>query len=160
MKTGPDRCWASYDYGCCLRSRGLDLGISEKVKALLSDDQEQGHLLMEMTDGDISSIEFNTVVIAAEKGDELSRKVLEEAGEYLGVKIASLINLFNPEVVVIGRGIEHGGDILMTSVRKSVRRWAYEESVKIVKILPSSLGEEAVAIGAAALVTQDFFSKV
>ena len=82
------------------------------------------------------------------------------AGEYLGAKIAFLVNLFNPEVIVVGRGVETAGDIFFSAVRRSVRKWAYEESVKVVKIVPTSLGEDVVATGAAALIIQDVFAKI
>jgi len=158
-EAGPDNCWASYDYGCCLRSRGIDLGIPGRVKARLAEGGSEGSLILEAAGGDQDKIDFNAVIEAAEKGDETAKKALEDAGDYLGTKIAFLINLFNPEVVVIGRGIEKAGDIFFSSVRRSVRRWAYEESVKVVKILPTSLGEQVVAIGAAGLVIQDVFAK-
>ncbi|MFQ5953250.1 MAG: ROK family protein [Candidatus Omnitrophota bacterium] len=153
-------CWETYEYGCCLRSRGLDLGITDRVKSYISENPEEGKAILEQTGKDAESIDFFTVVELAEKGDPTSKKAIEDAGEYLGTKIAFLINLFNPEVVVIGRGIEKAGDIFFSAVRKSVRKWAYEESVKIVKVLPTSLGEDVVAIGAAAIVTQDMFVKI
>jgi predicted NBD/HSP70 family sugar kinase len=156
----PEKCWASYGYGCCMRSRGLDLSIPERVRAYVNEHKGESSRLLEMAGGNPENINFSMVINAAEEGDETARKIVEDAGEYLGAKIAFLINLFNPEVVVIGRGIEKAGDVFFTAVRKSIRRWAYEESVKIVKILPTSLGEDAVAVGAAALVTQGFFAKV
>jgi len=155
-----DKCWESYDYGCCLRSRGIDLGVQERVKACMSENPQDGAILLSSAADNIDNITFNHIVEAAEKGDAISVRILEEAGDYLGVKIAFIINLFNPEVVVIGRGIEKAGDILFSSIRRSVRRWAYEESVKVAKILPTSLGEDVVAVGAGALVVQDFFAKV
>jgi len=154
------RCWESYDFGCCLRSRGIDLGIQSRTRAVLEEKKEEGQVLRDMAKGDLDKIDFNMIIEAAEKGDETAKKVIEDAGEYLGAKIAFLINLFNPEVVIVGRGIENAGDIFFSAVRRSVRRWAYEESVKIAKILPASLGEDAVAVGAGALVTQDFFAKI
>ena len=160
VETTPDRCWSGYSSGCCLRSRGLDLGMPDKVRAYLAEHPGEGAKLLELAQGDPGNINFNTVVEAADSGDEAAKKIVDDAGEYLGAKIAFLINLFNPEVVVIGRGLERSGDTFFSAVRRSIRRWAYEESVKIVKVLPASLGEDAVAVGAAALVTQDFFSKV
>lgn len=157
---GANNCWASYDYGCCLRSRGIDLGIPGRIKALLEKDPESGEVIREISENKPDNINFHTIMTAAEKGDVLAKKVLEEAGDYLGVKVAFLVNLFNPEVVVVGRGIEKAGDIFFSAVRKSVRKWAYEESLKVVKILPTSLGEDVVATGAGALVVQDFFAKV
>lgn len=159
-KADPGNCWASYDYGCCLRSRGIDLGIPAKVKAILAENPEMETLLTETAGPGAERVDFHCVIEAAEKGDALATRALEEAGDYLGAKIAFLINLFNPEVLVIGRGIEKAGDIFFSAVRRSVRRWAYEESVKVVKILPTSLGDNVVAVGAGGLVIQDIFTKV
>ncbi|MDD4957457.1 MAG: ROK family protein [Candidatus Omnitrophica bacterium] len=160
VENTPSNCWENYDHGCCLRSRGIDLGVPEKAKKMYAESGEERSILMDMLGGDMDKVNFGAVVEAAERGDRVSLKVLEDAGNYLGTKIAFLINLFNPEAVVVGRGIEKGGDIFLSSVRKSVRRWAYEESLKVVKILPTSLGEDVVAAGAAALVIQDMFAKV
>ncbi|MFH1553156.1 MAG: ROK family protein, partial [Candidatus Omnitrophota bacterium] len=158
--TGPDKCWASYDYGCCLRSRGIDLGIPSRVKAYLAEHPDEKSSVLDAAGGDPEKIDFNIVIEAADKGDKLAKKTLEDAGSYLGVKIGFLINLFNPEVIIIGRGIEKAGDIFFSAVRTSVRKWAYEESVKITRILPTSLGEDVVAAGAGALVIQDIFANV
>lgn len=158
--SSPHNCWTSYDYGCCLRSRGLDLGMPDRLRSRMEEMKAQGSLVLELAGGDASKIDFSMVVEAASKGDDIARKTLEEAGEYLGAKLAFLINLFNPEVVVVGRGIEKSGDIFFSAVRRSVKKWGYDESVKIVKILPTSLGEDVVAIGAGALVTQDVFAQV
>lgn len=159
-ETNSKSCWASYDYGCCLRSRGIDLGIQQMVKNILRETPQEDSLILEAAGGDVENIDFNAVISAAEKGDRLAKDALEDAGNYLGAKLSFLINLFNPEVVVIGRGIEKAGDVFFSAVRKSVKKWAYDEAVKIVKILPTSLGENVVAIGAAGIVVQDFFAKV
>lgn len=156
----PENCWASYDHSCCLRSKGIDLGVPEAIKKQLSENPKAGSIIREISGGDIEKIDFNMVIEAAEKGDDAAKDALERAGEYLGVKTAFLINLFNPEVIVIGRGIEKAGDIFLSAVRKSVKKWAYEEAMKVAKILPTSLSDEAVAIGAGALVTQDMFIRI
>jgi len=153
-----DDCWSGYDYGCCLRSRGVDLGIPEKVKRRLAENEE-GVSLLSIAGGKEENINIKIIREAAENGVKIAKEELENAGKYLGVKIAFLINLFNPEVVVIGRGIETAGDIFFQSVRKTIRQWGYEESVKIVKVLSASLGEDAVAAGAAALIVKNIFIK-
>lgn len=130
-KVNPENCWATYDYGCCLRSRGMDLGVSN----------------------------FEAIAESAEKGDVSAKKIIESAGDYLGAKIAFLVNLFNPEIIVIGRGAEKGGTLFFAAVRKAVRRWAYDETVRVVKILPTTIGENVVAVGAGALVIQSIFAK-
>ena len=112
-----------------------------------------------MTDGDLDKITLNIVTGAAKNGDKLATKFLQEAGAYLGAKIAYLINLFNPKAVVIGRGIERAGDILLEAVKKAVKLWGYEESVNVVKIIPTTLEEDVVAVGAGALIIQKIFAK-
>ncbi len=153
-------CWESYDYGCCMRSRGIDLGVQSAAREAMQKTPDIAATILAEAGGDIGKVDLDTVISASEKGDAFSRQILEDAGSYLGAKMSFLINLFNPEVVVVGRGVEKAGDIFFSAVRRSVKRWAYDETVKIVKILPTSLGEDVVAVGAAGLVIQDFFAKI
>ncbi|OGW74975.1 MAG: hypothetical protein A2Z72_07610 [Omnitrophica bacterium RBG_13_46_9] len=154
------RCWESYRYGCCMRSRGIDLGVSTSAKLFFEENKDAKSKILDLVDGDMNKVTFNIIIEAARQNDEIAIKVLQEAGFYLGTKIAYLVNLFNPEAVVIGRGIERAGDVLLEAVKKTVKLWGYEESVKVVKIIPASLGEKTVAIGAGALVIQKIFAKV
>lgn len=154
------RCWSSYNYGCCLRSRGIDLGITETAKGYFRANPGAKSMILDIAKADINKINFNHVIEAANKADKTAINILEDSGNYLGAKIAYLINLFNPEAVVIGRGIEKSGNIFFDALRKSVNRWAFEESAKVARVIPTSLGEDTVAIGASALVTQKVFAKI
>ena len=154
------RCWESYEYGCCLRSRGIDLGIPGYARNYFEEHKNEKSKILDIAGGNIENITLQTVIKAAEGNDERAIQVLQEAGAYLGAKIAYLVNLFNPEAVVIGRGIEKAGDALLDAIRKTVKMWGYEEAVKIVKIIPASLGEDTVAVGAGDLVIQKIFSKI
>lgn len=160
QETPEHRCWSSYNYGCCLRSRGIDLGISSYARNLFREKKDLKSLIMDMVKDDVDKITFNTVIEAANQRDRVAINLLEEAGAYLGAKIAYLINLFNPEAVVVGRGIEKAGRVFFDALKKSVNKWAFEESVKATKILPTTLGEDAVAAGAAALILQKTFSRI
>ena len=153
------RCWEGYRYGCCLRSRGIDLGIPAYAKIYLEEHKSARSKILEIAKGDADKISLSTVIEAAKKRDELAVKLMEDAGSYLGAKIAYLINLFNPEAVVVGRGIEKAGDLLLDAVRRTAKMWGYEEAVKVAKIIPTSLGEDSVAVGAADLVIQKVFAK-
>lgn len=153
-------CWETYDHGCCMRSRGIDLGISERVKSHFKENAKEVSPILTLAGGDLQKINLNTVIEAAQDGDKYAQEVMREAGSYLGAKIAYLVNLFNPEVVIIGRGIEKAGDMFLDAVRQSVKRWAYDESAKVAKILPTSLEEDVVAAGAAGIVVQNVFAKV
>ena len=154
-----ESCWAKYDYGCGFRSRGIDLGIPYQAKTILAKKGQHSKML-DLAGGNPDKITFKTVIEAAKSGDGDAKKILLNAGDYLGTKIAFLINLFNPDTVIIGRGIERAGDIFMDSVRASVKKWAYEEPLKVARILPTSLGEDSIACGAAALVMQQVFAKI
>lgn len=156
----PAHCWEGYSYGCCLRSRGIDLGIPTFAKLYFQQNKDAKSNILDLVDGALDKITLNTVIEASKKGDELAVQFIEEAGTYLGTKIAYLVNLFNPQAVVIGRGIEKAGDVLLDAVKKAVKLWGYEESVKVVKIIPTSLEEDTIAIGAGALVIKKIFAKI
>lgn len=142
-----------------LRPWGVDLGITEEAKRILS--KEQGESKMsELAGGDLDNLTADMVIEAAKAKDKIAVEIIENAGVNLGVRIAYLINLFNPEVVVIGGGIEQAGEILLDPVRKTVRQLAFEEPANTVKIVPSRLGDSAVALGAAALVLREIFAQI
>jgi glucokinase len=88
---------------------------------------------------------------AARRRDPAARAVVKQAGENLGVGIASLINIFNPEAVVVGGGVAESFDLLRPHVERVVRRRAFAESARLAKIVPSRLGNDATAVGAAML---------
>jgi len=153
-------CWSSNSYGCCLRSRGIDLGIGSRARLYFQQNKQVKSKIMELVKGEIDKISLKTVVEASKSQDKLAIEFLEEAGDYLGTKVAFLVNVFNPDIVVIGRGIEKGGDILLGAMRKAVDKWAFTEALKAVRIVATSLGDDAVALGAAALAMQSVFVEV
>jgi len=159
-QSGEKQCWASYDCGCCLRSRGIDLGITQAARSMLKGKQASRSIITEMAGGNAENITFDIVIDAANKHDKIAKNIVEDAGSYLGAKIAYLINLFNPEAVVVGRGIEKAGNVFFDAMRTAINRWAFEESTKVVRVSPASLGEDSVAVGAGALVTQKVFAKI
>lgn len=154
-----ENCWAKYDYGCGFRSRGIDLGIASRAKAYFNQKNNVNSKILEFA-GTPDKITLSTVIKAARVQDKIALDLLIEAGDYLGAKIAFLINLFNPDAVIIGRGIENAGDVFLDAVRNSLRKWAYEESLKVARIVTTSLGEDSIACGAAALVMQQVFARI
>ena len=97
------------------------------------------------------------VIEASKAGDKLANELLEDAGKRLGKKIAFLVNLLNPEVVVIGGGVEQAGSLFMDSVKRTINSWSREENIRNLRIVPARLGHSAVAMGAACLVLQRIF---
>lgn len=159
VSTPLDGCWSTYDHGCGFRSRGIDLGIASRARAYFEKNKVPSKIL-DLVKNNPDNITLNTVIEAAKSGDKVAKNLLGEAGNYLGAKIAFLVNLFNPDAVVIGRGIEKAGDIFFEEMRASVKRWAYDESLKVARLVPSTLGEDAIACGAAALIMQQVFARI
>jgi glucokinase len=84
-------------------------------------------------------------------GDEAAVEVVQLIGTRLGVAIASFVNIFNPEVVVIGGGVMAAGDLLLEPARAEVGARALPPSRDVVRIVTAEFGVEAGMIGAAAL---------
>jgi glucokinase len=84
-------------------------------------------------------------------GDAAAIEVLELIGTRLGVAISSFVNIFNPEVVVIGGGVMAAGDLLLEPARATVAARALPPSREVVRIVTAEFGVEAGMIGAAAL---------
>jgi len=89
---------------------------------------------------------------AAKGGDAIAREVLDETGMYLGIGVANLIQLYNPEVFIIGGGIAQAGDLLFDPIRRTVNARAQMVPATTCKIVPAALGDDAGVIGASVLV--------
>ncbi len=91
------------------------------------------------------------VVEAALNGDELAVHVVKDAGKYVGIGVASLINIFNPEMVVIGGGVSLAGEILFSEIRYYAMLNSMSRSWSSVEIVPAKLGNDAGVLGSAGL---------
>lgn len=99
-------------------------------------------------------IDARAIVNAAIQGDEISAGIVGFAAQYLGFGIANMINLFNPDKVVIGGGVAGAGEILFKPLISSIRQWSLKTAVDAVEIVPAQLGNSAGCIGAAGLALQ------
>lgn len=139
---------------CFLKKWNADISIVALARKALKEGQQSEIVKYA---GSVDKVDLASVFKAAKFGDRLAVELVEHAGVRLGVKTAWLINLFNPEIVVIGGGLEEAGALLMDAVKKTVAGWAFPEMVNACKIIPSRLGENAVALGAAGLAIRDTF---
>lgn len=87
----------------------------------------------------------------AHDGDRAAIEAIELIGSRLGMALTSLVNIFNPEVVVIGGGVIAAGELLLAPARAEVARRALPPSRDLVRIVPARFGVEAGMVGAAAL---------
>ena len=98
------------------------------------------------------------VIAAGLAGDKLAREVLWETGRYLGLGIANAVNLYDPELVVVGGSTLHAGDLILEPAIETARRRAVPGMAEKVRIVHGELGEDAGAVGAAALVLRGLFA--
>lgn len=82
-------------------------------------------------------------------GDKLARRAISDTGAVLGVVIASIANMLNPDVVVVGGGISKIGELLFEPIRREVRKRAFPQAVEGLKIVKAELEDDAGALGAA-----------
>ena len=87
----------------------------------------------------------------AHDGDEVARSVLRDVGRRLGAGITGIVNVFNPEVVVVGGGAVAAGDLLLEPAREVVAARALPPSAESVRIVPARFGGESGMLGAAVL---------
>ena len=84
-------------------------------------------------------------------GDTLCTEVFRKAGSYLGIALSGLINVLNPEVIVIGGGVSEGWELFIDHVRAEIKKRAFKQPAERAKIVRAALGGDAGIIGAAHL---------
>jgi glucokinase len=85
----------------------------------------------------------------ARQGDPAAKNMIAQAGEYLGLALANLVSILNPEMIVIGGGVAAAGNLLLSPAKKTMRQWAQPLASKQVRIVRSRLGERAALLGMA-----------
>lgn len=151
---GP-RCSGTCPASGCLESfcSGRAIGAAAVAQARAKPDSALGRALAggEVVDGPLL-----TRLALAGDGDAVA--LYERIGTLLGVGIASLANIFNPELVVVGGSVAAAGDLLLEPARRQVARQALRPQRDQVRIAPARLGEDAGLVGAAALCLVELFS--
>ncbi len=112
-------------------------------------------LLLEMTGGDPEAITGRMVAISAERGDEAALEAFKAWSKHLGLGIASLIHVFNPEMVVLGGGVSNSGTLFIDDVRRAVTEHGIPALILGIPIVLSELNGYSGVIGAAALAWEE-----
>ena len=104
--------------------------------------------------GDLTKLTAQIIYEAANDGDEWALGVVRETAALLGAAVASFMNIFNPEVVVVCGGVTQAGDKLFNPLRSEVKRRAFKPIWEACKIVPGTLPGTAGVYGAAAVFIQ------
>ncbi|HEY0604370.1 MAG TPA: ROK family transcriptional regulator [Herpetosiphonaceae bacterium] len=106
----------------------------------------------------IDMLRTDDVVDAALAGHVLAQHILIETGQFLGLGVANVVNLFNPELIILGGTTMRAGPLILDSIADVVQRRAMAGLARHMRIVPGTLGQDAGAIGAAALVLRRLFA--
>jgi len=134
----------------CLEALASGRGIARAAQMELEKGAQS--ILLGMCGGDIQKITAEMVANAAKKGDILAWNIFRQAAEYIGIGISALINLFNPEAIVLGGGVIQAGEILFDNVRKTINARSLNRTSRGIPLLPPTFKLKAAAVGAVALV--------
>jgi glucokinase len=137
------------NFGCL---EAMASGWAVAKEAMMRINRGERSSIIELVNGRLENITAETVAIAARRGDQLAADIVAEAAKYLGIGLANLVNIFNPELIVIGGGLSKMGDMLLKPARKVLKERAFRLPSRTVHIVRARLGSNAGIIGAAAYV--------
>jgi len=129
-----DRLRPEYKAVGCLESHAAGPGIARAAERILR-----------------RPIDAREVVKLARRGDARARKVIREAGRSLGLALANVVDVLNPEMIVIGGGVAAAGNLLLDPARAALKQWAQPLAATQVRIRRSRLGSNAGLLGIAKL---------
>jgi glucokinase len=135
------------NYGC-LEAYASGPAIAERAREALND--SEASLLRDLVGGDLTRVTARVVYEASTRGDPVAREVVRDTARFLGAGIANLLNIFNPDVVVLAGGVTDAGDALFEPLRGEVRRRAFRPAVDACRIVPGALAGSAGVVGAVA----------
>ncbi len=148
-KCGNYGCLEAYASGPAIAARAIE-GIEAGADTSLP----------QYVQGDLSKLTAQVIYEAAHDGDGYALEVVRETAKILGAGVANIINIFNPQVVVICGGVTLAGDKLFVPLASEVKRRAFKPAVDVCRILPGALPGTAGVYGAAAVFIQRTWGRV
>jgi glucokinase len=134
----------------CLEALCSGPAIARRAKEAIH--KESNTAILTLADGCIDAVKSEHVLAAACQGDALALKLVDETAYYMGWGIANLVNILNPDIVLLGTIAIAAGDLLLEPIRKTVSDFAMTRPAEAVKIMPAQLGDSLGDLAAIALV--------
>ena len=146
------------NYGC-LEAYASAPAIATRAREVLV--REEGEsVIPSLVNGNFDAITAAIVYEAAQQGDQVAEEIVRDTARYLGAGVANLLNIFNPDIVVLAGGVAAAGDALFVPLRAEVRRRAFSPAVRAVKIVAGELPGTAGVVGAVASFKQQYLGGV
>ena len=127
------------------------------LKIISSIEKGQETIMLEAAEGDKNKITHSIFRSALEKGDLLAREIMEEVAVYLSAGIVNMVNLINPDIIILGGKIAYNNHFLISRVKQLVLANALEILTNKLEICPTSLGEDFRMTAAASIPLQEMF---
>jgi len=138
----------------CFEALASRTAIFQQIKAGIKDGQKT--ILTDMLGDDLGDLRSGDLRKAIRRGDKFVEKIVEGTAEYIGIGVANLVNIFSPEVVVLGGGVmEALADEMMSVVVETAQDYAMPGTMKGVDIVASELGDSAGITGGAVLARRE-----
>ena len=134
----------------CLQQLVSEPAIADRARVQLRVNSDT--LLARLAGNYPERVTAEMVFSAAGQGDALALELVAETARYLGIAIATLVNLFNPQRIILGGPVGQMSGVMLPMLQDEVRKRALSYPLSVAQILPSTLGADANAVGAAALV--------
>ena len=147
IKMGGELCTCG-NYGCFERYASANAIIREARKAIVEYPESS---MLAACGGDPEKLNAKIVIDAARAGDEAAKAVFGGYVQALAVGIINIINMLDPEVIVLGGGVSAAGDFLLNAVREAVKPMVFFKTMPYARIELAQLGNDAGIIGAAML---------
>ena len=135
------------NYGC-LEAYASGPAIAMRAREALANGEPSA--LRDLCEGDLLKLTAATVYRASGTGDTVASDVVRETARFLAIGVANILNVFNPDVVVLAGGVAKAGDSLFLPLRAEVRRRAFKPAVDACRIVPGALDGSAGMVGAVA----------
>jgi glucokinase len=145
----PYRCGCG-TYGC-IEALAAGPAMARRARVMLEQEHNLPSVLRELTHGRAEQISPLMIQQAARQGDRVAKTILEETGFYLGVWLAGMITLFDPEAIVIGGGVSHIGKPLFNKIRATIPSHTINGFAAQTPVLPAKLRTNVGVYGAAAV---------
>lgn len=127
--------------------------IEQQVNELIGQGSES--ILREMQNVSSGALQFEQIIKAARRGDVIAKEAVNQAAWYLGIGVSNLVNVFNPQLIILGGALRSASDLLRPVVEKVVADNSLKQPLEILNIQDSVHALNAGAIGAASLVLDD-----
>lgn len=148
---------SNYQCGCgnygCFEAVASGTAIARRGREVLQKDEDS--LIKEYSDNDPDQINAPLIAAAARAGDEQAIEIFNLTGRLLGIGISNVVNLFDPEIVVLGGGVMHAKDLFIEELRATLQERALKSNLENLKVKEVGLGKDTGVMGAIAVAMED-----